>query len=766
MQRCLLVILSVIMLLSGCRKVMNTQPSSFGEPQTMKELVVSSGFNWASSREVAVRIPVSMQGVVKITSEDGKVSYFKGKQNGVKEMDVTLSVPGHISRLSMNSRNFDLHPGICGPGTHKSVDFLPLSFGAPYTYNNSSTRCPDAVALDNDRFVVTYAWGDWRPSSLRVGTRSGSAVTWGPVYDIGDSECAFYATATHLVKAGLDKILVANAGHMNGYLGLFSVTGNSFLYHSRISIPFKFNYPSVVMLDDSRFIFAYTRESTSGSFARFGSISGTTIGAKAEVPLTNAQRHLSVTKIDDNRVLFTYRNGNTGETRACVGSITDFSKLTISPDYVVESDNSYFPSVAMLDADRFIITYMDRNAGNTGFVRIGTVSGTTLTFGPKIQFSYHPTEELFVYARDAANIILVYSEIPASNYVCNYLTGEVSGNSVTFSSPVVLANTNGVSPSVCSLGPDNLLAVIADYSGVQPGNCFLSASLQPDTDEDDIPDAEDDYPADPTRAFNNFLPAAGYGSLGFEDLWPSRGDYDFNDVVVDYQFQTVTNATNEVVEIFARFTLQANGATLDNGFGFNLPGCDPSLTGSKLLFEGYHLGRSYITLNSSGNEEGQSKPTIIAWDNTSDLMPDLSNTIPGHPYQSPVEFTIKLTTPGYSFPASAFALTSYNPFIIIDMDRGKEVHLADRPPTSLADPSLLGTWEDNSIPAQNRFYKTLTNLPWAIDIPESFAWPTEKTEITRAHLRFSKWAQSSGSLYPDWFCDKPGYRNPGAIYPR
>ncbi len=87
------------------------------------------------------------------------------------------------------------------------------------------------------------------------------------------------------------------------------------------------------------------------------------------------------------------------------------------------------------------------------------------------------------------------------------------------------------------------------------GKTYLGNYLPPvaDVDGDGIPDDQDDYPNDPLRAFDNYFPAAGFGSLAFEDLWPGKGDYDFNDVVVDYRFQTVTNALNQVVEIFGTF---------------------------------------------------------------------------------------------------------------------------------------------------------------------------------------------------------------------
>ncbi len=55
---------------------------------------------------------------------------------------------------------------------------------------------------------------------------------------------------------------------------------------------------------------------------------------------------------------------------------------------------------------------------------------------------------------------------------------------------------------------------------------------------DGVPNDEDDYPEDPTRAFNSYDTA----SVAFEDLWPAMGDYDFNDLVLGCTYKIVTNA--------------------------------------------------------------------------------------------------------------------------------------------------------------------------------------------------------------------------------
>lgn len=93
-----------------------------------------------------------------------------------------------------------------------------------------------------------------------------------------------------------------------------------------------------------------------------------------------------------------------------------------------------------------------------------------------------------------------------------------------------------------------------------PSNSCLPLMNIDDSDGDGVADGEDAYPSDSNRAYNSVYPSAnGFGTLAFEDLWPNKGDYDFNDVVVDYRIITVTNASNNVVELIAQFKLKASG---------------------------------------------------------------------------------------------------------------------------------------------------------------------------------------------------------------
>ena len=100
------------------------------------------------------------------------------------------------------------------------------------------------------------------------------------------------------------------------------------------------------------------------------------------------------------------------------------------------------------------------------------------------------------------------------------------------------------------------------------GNCGTAVVAFTDTDNDGVCDIDYDYPNDATQAYKNFYPdAATHATFAFEDLWPSYGDYDFNDLIVDFQCNTITNANNDAVKLEVKVYARAVGASKQNGFG-------------------------------------------------------------------------------------------------------------------------------------------------------------------------------------------------------
>ncbi len=307
---------------------------------------------------------------------------------------------------------------------------------------------------------------------------------------------------------------------------------------------------------------------------------------------------------------------------------------------------------------------------------------------------------------------------------------------------------------------------INPIQSVNAKNVPVLATTMVDQDHDGIPDYSDDYPTDPTKAFNNYTPSkTGLGTLAFEDLWPSRGDYDFNDLVLSYRFNQITNAQNKVMEIDATIIPEAIGASYHSGFGFQLP-----YPPDKILFvTGASLKKGYVTLSANKTESGQTKAVIVAFDDAFDVLHATgsgfsgSNTTPGNPYVKPDTLRLVIT---FSAPLllSQAGTPPYNSFLIVDGNRNREIHLPDQPPTDLVDGHNFGTFNDNSNASLGRYYKTVNNLPWALNISEKFNYPIEKSAINTGFLKFNSWAQSSGLQFVDWYKNLTGYRVAAKIY--
>lgn len=224
------------------------------------------------------------------------------------------------------------------------------------------------------------------------------------------------------------------------------------------------------------------------------------------------------------------------------------------------------------------------------------------------------------------------------------------------------------------------------------------------------------------------------GVLAFEDLWPNQGDYDMNDVITQYVSHVYKNKSG-ITKLVDKITVKWCGGDIPSGFGYQLnvkTGQIKSCTVSPL--------QSSVAVNGYGVEMGQEKATIILFD---DIRKAVGTT-----------FTI---TTEFTKPISKDLLVPpYNPFIIPGLgygDRGKEVHLTTGVPTDLADKTLLGTGSDLSDPDIPKYYFSKDNFPFAIHLAETnnFPIPKEHVRIDKSYPDYSKWVNSKGNDYTDWY---------------
>lgn len=271
---------------------------------------------------------------------------------------------------------------------------------------------------------------------------------------------------------------------------------------------------------------------------------------------------------------------------------------------------------------------------------------------------------------------------------------------------------------------------------------YIESEVEDGFDKDGIPDMIPD-PTPVPNPDDNYITYSG--SLAFEDLWPSKGDYDMNDAVIDYTSTHYRNANNQVVSIVDKFTPKWSGAGKKNGFGYQLDVSSSMISKVKIETECDNSFNLFKT-DGKGLELNQNKATIVLFEDIKAILNQ--NTSKSTTFTITIDFTSPVS--------SSLVIPPYNPFIVSSGDgnaRGVEVHLPNKIPTNLADKSLLGTANDASNPQKNIYYISNENYMFALNLPVIFDYPDEFQSLENAYPRFRKWVDSKGTTDQDWYMD-------------
>lgn len=293
------------------------------------------------------------------------------------------------------------------------------------------------------------------------------------------------------------------------------------------------------------------------------------------------------------------------------------------------------------------------------------------------------------------------------------------------------------------------------------GSNFESLTTEKDTDEDTIVDTEDAFPDDPNLASEERF----RGTLAFEDLWPKLGDYDFNDLVIEYSYAIRSDAAAQVREFAYEFTVRAIGAGYHNAFHVKVPfpyASIATISQNDVSFESISEGAVSV-------DDGEAFVILIS-DDVFDVLGvytpiintehgDGANTADPQSVTGEIVFTDPLSR-------ALFASIPYDPFILQDGDPIHEIHLPNHPPSGLDEAvyDLFGTEQDDSIPGDDRYYLSQRNLPWVLHLPGSWDYPLERSQVIQAYHHFAEWALTGGAQRKDWYRDLEGYRDPAEIY--
>jgi len=284
-----------------------------------------------------------------------------------------------------------------------TVGTITGQLGAKAVFESSVYSNPVA-AYDtaNDKIVVAYGdSGSSNQGTAVVGTISGNTISFGtPV--------------------------VFNSG---------ATTGD-------ISIVFDTN--------SGKFVISY-RDSGNSDYgtAIVGTVSGTSISFGSETVFNSRYTQSTELAYDSNAqkvviaygdwVSPSYPNGT-----AIVGTVSGTSiSFGTAVAYRAASANIAYNTIAFDSTNnKVVICYRDGGNSEYGTAIVGTVSGTSISFGSAVVFESAYTNYPWpVYDTSAGKVVIAYSDVGNSDYG-TAIVGTVSGTSISFGSPTVYQTSN------------------------------------------------------------------------------------------------------------------------------------------------------------------------------------------------------------------------------------------------------------------------------------------------------------------------------------
>ena len=334
----------------------------------------------------------------------------------------------------------------------------------------------------NSKVVIAYRdSGNSNHGTAIVGTVSGSNITFG-------TPVVFNAAQTVGIAATYDsnseKVVIAyrddgNSDYGTAIVGTVSGTSISFgsevVFHSGATNETVMTYDST----NQKVVIVY-QDSGNSNYGKaiVGTVSGTSISFGSESNFHNADTRLIDVTYDssNNRVVIVYSDyGNSYHATAVVGTVSGTS-ISFGSDVVFNAANSSQSIKITYDStnSKVVVAYQDTANYEYGTAIVGTVSGTSISFGSEVVFESAQSAQISIsYDSVDQKIVIAYRDYANSSYG-TVIVGTVSGTSISFGSPNVFetAETNGTSMGFDS-GNAKMIIGYKDNGNSNYGTCIV-----------------------------------------------------------------------------------------------------------------------------------------------------------------------------------------------------------------------------------------------------------------------------------------------------
>jgi hypothetical protein len=362
--------------------------------------------------------------------------------------------------------------GSADPSSGSSVSVASLA-----TY---STGC----AYDSTNNKVIVAYGNLNSDGrARVGTVSGTNITFGSEVTFNSGGFPSYISCVY--DSTNEKVVIAytdSSSSSDGTAIVGTVSGTSISFGTKVVFETN-NIDYITSTFDStngKVVIAYSDNGngTRGT-ALVGTVSGTSISYGSKAVFNSGSTGFESCAFDstNGKVVIAYRDqGNSNYGTAVVGTVSGTS-ISFGTPVVFESENVEVGSATYDSTNqKVVIAYKDNGNSSYGTAIVGTVSGTSISFGTAAVFNTANTNYSRITFDSTKNKVVIAYNDAGNGTVIN---GTVSGTSISFSNETVF-NTNGSNYISCVYDSTNEKTVVA-YQDSGNSNYVTYAVITTDT---------------------------------------------------------------------------------------------------------------------------------------------------------------------------------------------------------------------------------------------------------------------------------------------
>ena len=376
------------------------------------------------------------------------------------------------------------------------------SFGSATVFNTSQTKDNNVAWISDTQLVI--AWhlqGSPYHGQAVVGTVSGTSITFGSVVTFESAQIQHVS----ICSIGSSKVVVTWRDEANSNYGTTAV----------------------------------------------GTVSGTSISFGSHSVFNQGlSEFMDIASIGSSKVVIAYQDGSNGDQGSAVVGTVSGTSISFGSEVVFNSGgNAVYEKITSIGSDKVVIAFRDGTASNRGYAIVGTVSSTSISFGTKALFEGGSAVEYLDIASVGNNqVVTVVQDADNSSYG-TAAVGTVSGTSISFGTPVVYQSVNAQYNRVSSQGTSKVVIAYRNQSA-QSGTSRIGTVSGTSISFADGPNSGVFESGSTLIIGMDALASTGKAAIAYRDA----GDSDKGKIVI---YQTDFTSTNLTAENYIGMTPSA-----------------------------------------------------------------------------------------------------------------------------------------------------------------------------------------------------------------